>query len=566
MYLGDRTIRNEGTLVDAGDSGYGHVVDLQGAVVLDSAAGSQMKFTGAAGWGWNDWGGRSTDSLTLNGAANVTQGNLYAYNTNVTLQAGATIATGGLHVQGSLVAQGDLDVGWLSLTSGTYTVSGSTRVAGDFSLASGTLTAGTGDVTVQGRFSQSGGTLDGTGVLTLSGASNTWTGGEMTGGGTTKIAEGATLTIGGTNGGRVYLGDRTIRNEGKLVDAGDSRFGFVLELEGAAILVNVGTFDVRTNGGWLQTGGVSGALTVTNFGFLTKTGGAGDFNFGNVLSFTNEGDIFVPAGAGRLLVNGSPLSSLLLPRPNLVVQGVVVAGPGGAGTEVFSGDTLRVSWSTFNTSTVAAGVPFMERVEVLNAGGAVLASVALPYDPFVSGPIAADGGAVARFADIALPEGPAGAGTLTVRVTTDVFGAIFEQGPGGEFDNTTPQGFNSTLRTYADLVPQGLAVSLSSGLAAGDTVTVDWQVRNAGDRAVQGGWVDEVRLVNEDTGAVVTVAVGNSVRPDRDATRSTLAGPCRPPASARRRRGLGCSDAGRCAPRPTRGTRRGRCGAVGRCG
>ncbi|MCC7082630.1 MAG: hypothetical protein IT530_18345, partial [Burkholderiales bacterium] len=103
-----------------------------------------------------------------------------------------------------------------------------------------------------------------------------------------------------TGGNRKYLAERTIRNEGLLIDANAD----FVELNGAAVLDNAGVFDIRSDASWQHFSGPGGSLTIDNSGTLQKTAGSGDFRFLNtVLDDTGT----VTISSGRILVNGAPL-------------------------------------------------------------------------------------------------------------------------------------------------------------------------------------------------------------------------------------------------------------------
>ena len=88
------------------------------------------------------------------------------------------------------------------------------------------------------NMTHSGGTLGGTGALTVSGTLS-WTGGTQTGAGTTTIAATATGTIDSATTQVALIGGRTLQNNGTItwlagqIDAGDS------------VLENAGTFDAE---------------------------------------------------------------------------------------------------------------------------------------------------------------------------------------------------------------------------------------------------------------------------------------------------------------------------------
>src|SRR6185295_742135 len=99
---------------------------------------------------------------------------------------------------------------------GVHTLSGSTfGGAGTYQLASGTVTVSA--ATSMPNLNFSGGTLDGTGTLTLAGAS-TGSGGTMAGTGFTTLGTLATLTLNNTASSVAQVG-RTLANQGTIVRA-----------------------------------------------------------------------------------------------------------------------------------------------------------------------------------------------------------------------------------------------------------------------------------------------------------------------------------------------------------
>jgi hypothetical protein len=143
------------------------------------------------------------------------------------------------------------------------------------------------------------GTLGGTGKLTIIGQGSTWSGGLMTGSGTTVIAASADLTLTGNQ--RKYLGDRTLDNLGTLTEASS---GDLLDLEGSAILNNQGSFDILSSTSWRNYQGASGNLVLNNTGRIRCSLATGDFNFFNT-TVNNTGTLDI--STGRILVNGTAL-------------------------------------------------------------------------------------------------------------------------------------------------------------------------------------------------------------------------------------------------------------------
>src|SRR6266568_2825418 len=122
-------------------------------------------------------------------------------------------------------------------STGTLVLSG-----GSLSL---TDTADASNVT---NLTQSGGTLGGTGALVVSG-SFSWSGGEQTDAGTTRVGAGGALTI--DSGFAVFLsGGRTLRNDGAVAWVG----GNVFASEGA-LVENAGSFDAGADGVFGFNGG-----------------------------------------------------------------------------------------------------------------------------------------------------------------------------------------------------------------------------------------------------------------------------------------------------------------------
>ena len=207
--------------------------------------------------------------------------------------------------------------------------------------------------------------------------------------------------------------------------------------------------------------------------------------------------------------------STVLPGVDLVPENLVLA-PGPA---VQSGGSVTVQWSTRNTGTLATTGSWTDRVVVRNTGtNEVLADLLIPYDATVSGPIAA-GGTASRQATFALPDGPRGAGTISVTVTVDVSNEVIETNSQGtaELNNAATFSFASVLAPYPDLIPTGLTLTPAVGWLAGDSLTISWTTRNDGDGPTTGSWDETVRIRNLGTGQTLLTL---HVRVRRGRTRS----------------------------------------------
>ncbi|MCC7082795.1 MAG: phosphatase PAP2 family protein, partial [Burkholderiales bacterium] len=234
----------------------------------------------------------------------------------------ANWSTGSVPVETDDVYIGLAATETVTFRDGAATVASLVSEAG-FTMTGGTLTL-LGDSELRASFQLKGGTLAGTGTLTLTGTGSQWSGGLMTGGGTTRIAAGADLTI--TGGNRKYLAERTIRNEGLLIDANAD----FVELNGAAVLDNAGVFDIRSDASWQHFSGPGGSLTIDNSGTLQKTAGSGQFYFDDT-TLANTGT--VDAQSGTLAFGGAG-------RPDGVSTGEFLAGSGA--TLRFFGGTQRL--------------------------------------------------------------------------------------------------------------------------------------------------------------------------------------------------------------------------------
>jgi hypothetical protein len=103
----------------------------------------------------------------------------------------------------------------------------------------------------------------------------------------------------------------------------------------------------------------------------------------------------------------------LQPAPYLLVTNLAVAPVSGP---LQSGAEVTVSWNDTNNGNLATSGSWTDRVVVTNANNQVIASVLVPYDQTVSGPLAV-GGSSQRQATITLPDGLPGSGTMTFSVT-----------------------------------------------------------------------------------------------------------------------------------------------------
>ncbi|MBL8532286.1 MAG: Ig-like domain-containing protein, partial [Betaproteobacteria bacterium] len=304
-YLGARILDLQGTLVE---SSTGDLLDLEGAATLNLSGLLDIRGDTA----WQDYSSAS-GSLALTVAdtgiirKSAGAGQFEFLHTTldqsgrVEVQSGMIGLGGASSSDGEYVTETGTEIAFLY---GTHVWNEGVTVTGDGIIALRNLTgslAATLDVAaaridVPRLDLRVLATLTGTGTVALTGTESEWTGGFMTGGGTTRIETGAVLTVSGS--ARKYLGDRTIDVQGTLVE---SSSGDLLDLEGAATLDVAGNMDIRVDTAWQDYTSRPGTLVVNNTGSILKSAGTGQFEFLHT-ALNNTG--LVHAKAGQLAFGG----------------------------------------------------------------------------------------------------------------------------------------------------------------------------------------------------------------------------------------------------------------------
>jgi RHS repeat-associated protein len=270
----------------------------------------------------DSWTGDAGDGLWQS-AGNWSMESVPSADDVVCIGSGTTVqVTGGTNHAGSLQDEGSLDItgGSLELTS----ASEASRV-GSLVVQSGVL-SGAGSVDVSSSFE--------------------WTGGTMSGTGTTKLEAAASASISPGSGSAVTLTERDLLNEGTLVWSSGTVYG-----EDGATITNSGTFDTNAEnayGDWFSSGllrGGGGVPTIVNTGTLAKTSGTGvtDVQF----AVENEGTVEeIPEGV-LALTGGSAgednTGTWVSPSSSPWGSGIAL-GPGtfslGSGTHISGTMTL----------------------------------------------------------------------------------------------------------------------------------------------------------------------------------------------------------------------------------
>ena len=234
-------------------------------------------------------------------------------------------------------------------------------------------------------FAQTGSsTLSGTGLVTLTGTAN-FTGGQWSGGGTTRVANGAVLTLSGAGPG-TNLGNRTL----DIAAGGTANFSNEIELEGSTAITNAGTLNLAALG-TANAARISniynnnGTLTLTNTGVINQTGtGAyligGDLNNNGTLNV--NGGTLINAGLGSATSNG--VLNLAAGTSYQHANGTQTLSAGSqvnstaTSALITSGGTLNVNTATANfnhpgivqtTGGAATFAPNLNVAQVLVSGG-----------------------------------------------------------------------------------------------------------------------------------------------------------------------------------------------------
>ncbi|HAV63466.1 MAG TPA: hypothetical protein DCY13_14000, partial [Verrucomicrobiales bacterium] len=125
-----------------------------------------------------------------------------------------------------------------------------------------------------------------------------WTGGTMTGSGTTHLGAGATANIGGAANKDLAAG-RVLENAGTLVISGGTLFFNLNNLGGGAILNNLAGAELEIQGDSDLNHNFATVSAVNNAGLLRKTGG-GETQFSSSrVALNNSGLVEVVEGTLR---------------------------------------------------------------------------------------------------------------------------------------------------------------------------------------------------------------------------------------------------------------------------
>jgi hypothetical protein len=362
---GGGSINNAGTLSKSGgtgtstisavlnDTGAGAVQVQSGTLAL--AGGGSLAGTGSlsasAGTTLAFANGTFTVASTapVSGAGTVTFTGATVHDAgpyDVTGITSVTASAATVTLSGSLQSLGTA----LSVSAGTLNLTGAIP-GGAYSFTGlsigGTLNFSTGASIAAGQLTITAGILTGSDTVTVSGMT-TWSGGTMSGAGTTVANSG--LMLGGTGSANYSetLSARTLSNFGTATLTDNSVFG------GGIAFTNGSTFNNEAAASFAIAGDLSisvsnGGGTFSNAGTLTKSGGTSTSTISVVLNDTGAGSVQVQsgtlalAGGGTLAGTGSLSASAgtTLAFANGTFTVASTAPVSGGGTVTFTGATVH---------------------------------------------------------------------------------------------------------------------------------------------------------------------------------------------------------------------------------
>jgi hypothetical protein len=299
-----------------------------------------------------------------------------------------------------------------------------------------------------------GGTLTGSGAITLTGGSSSWSGGSISGTGSTTVSASSVLNIGGAAVG----GSRKLTNQGTLNLANSSLAG---DLDNQGILNVSGTSALDG----LLFSASSGTLNLNSASVLTKNGGIFDWIGGTL---AGSGALGMAGGAGFNIAGGvrvlnGPtlnLGALTIPGGSLELQSgaINLTGP----FNVNAGASLIATGGSITSTTT------MNLAGTLRTGAGSLAATALTIAStgILTGNGSVAAASVTNNGTVAPGNSP---GTLTIN-------GNYLQGSGGtlaaEIGGTTAgAGYDQLIVTGNATLAGTLSVTSFGGFgpAAGDT-------------------------------------------------------------------------------------------------
>jgi hypothetical protein len=342
LQMNNGTLLNKGTFVAAGGASTIQSYGVGGTNRVFNQGTFLKQGTGIAQFQVSTTGVSFDNQGTVNvqaGSLSLLAGGTHSGDFTLT---GGTLFTNGTH---TFQSTSDVTGGTLRIDGGTATFAGAVQVAAITSNGATTfgpvetayLAIGTGTTTINTLLSLNqvdmvGGTLAGTGNVTVTGVLN-WTGGAMAGTGRTVIGPAGTATI---NSATHDL-NRVLENQGTATWSAGA-----LQMNNGTLL-NLGTF-IATTASTLDSSGLGGTNRVTNQGTFRKQGtGTAQFRVSNTaVAFDNQGLVEVQGGSLRLDAGGTHSGDFTITGATLFTMGTHVF----QSTSDVTGGTLRIDGGT----------------------------------------------------------------------------------------------------------------------------------------------------------------------------------------------------------------------------
>jgi fibronectin-binding autotransporter adhesin len=369
----DRTILNSGTVMLGGTGG----LTLNDAAVIHNLPGATFQITGDVDV-TGVAGSKATPVFINDGVlSKASQSGTGTTNFGVVLNSTGVVRvdSGTLNLTGGGTGSGFLQPagGTLQLGGGTYTLAAGGNLsglgpiditAGTLQFAAGSTFSATGPVNLSGGslvadadislpdLNESDGLLAGGGTVTLTGTA-TWSGGAMSGTGTTVLAPGATLTLTGpfASGGEVLDGSRSFNVGGDIVQSGT----------GALAISPTATLTIQSGGSYTLSADadITGSGTINNLGTFAKSStGTGTSTIND--AFSNAGTLGVASGSLAFTQNltqtagmTAVASGATLQTPTFQLNGGLLGGSGTVNGDVTGGGAIRPGTSALGTGILS---------------------------------------------------------------------------------------------------------------------------------------------------------------------------------------------------------------------
>ncbi|WEI17182.1 CARDB domain-containing protein [Acinetobacter proteolyticus] len=172
------------------------------------------------------------------------------------------------------------------------------------------------------------------------------------------------------------------------------------------------------------------------------------------------------------------------------------------GDMIKSGSQLEISWTATNIGNSNSFGDFTDRVLIKNKStGEIIAESLVLYSEQSSGALLVNQ-SINRTVLIKLPEGRLGVGDFEIIVEADFYNQQKETSESRK-NNQAVISFSSEFRNYPNLSVDHITLTPAHNWQSGDSVTLNWDVKNSGQAPASGSWIERVEIINITTGSIV---------------------------------------------------------------